>query len=69
MAANMINVSMVAAGFCINNHGGAYENGKAYPIQVKALVAAKYFEMEDDLVAGGRVSSNALAKAVQRRRW
>ena len=49
----MINASMVAAGFCINNHGGAYENGKAYPIQVKAAVAAKYFEMEDDLVAGG----------------
>ena len=59
----MITASMVAAGFCINNHGGAYENGKAYPIQVKATVAAKYFEMEDDLVAGGRVSINALAKA------
>ena len=59
----MINASIVAAGFCINNHSGAYENGKAYPIQVKAAVAAKYFEMEDDLVVGGRVSINALAKA------
>ena len=53
MAANkdMINASMVEAGFCINQHGGAYENGKANTIQVKALVAAKYFEMEDNLNA------------------
>jgi hypothetical protein len=65
MAANkdMINASMVEAGFCINKHGGAYENGKANPIQVKAVVAAKYFEMEDNLVVGGRISVNELAAA------
>ena len=65
MATNkdMINASMVEAGFCINKRGGAYENEKANPIQVKAVVAAKYFEMEDNLVAGGHISVNALAAA------
>ncbi len=33
MAANrgMVEASMGAAGFCVNSHGGAYENGKACP--------------------------------------
>ena len=59
----MINASMVEAGFCINKHGGAYENGKTNSIQVNAVVAAKYFEMEENLVVGERVSVNALAAA------
>ncbi len=43
---------MVAAGFCVNTRGGAYEHGKARPIQDKAVVAQKYFELEENLLAG-----------------
>jgi hypothetical protein len=42
----MIEASMVAAGFCVNTSDGAYEHGKAQPLQDKAAVAHKYFELE-----------------------
>jgi hypothetical protein len=54
---------MVAAGFCINNQGGAYKNGKARPLQDKAAVAHKYFELEGNLLAGQRISVQSLANA------
>jgi hypothetical protein len=59
----MIEASMVAAGFCINNQGGAYKNGKARPLQDKAAVAHKYFELEGNLLAGQRISVQSLANA------
>jgi hypothetical protein len=48
MAANrgMVEVSMEAAGFCVNSRGGAYEIGKARPLQDKAAIAHKYFELD-----------------------
>jgi hypothetical protein len=65
MAANrdMIEVSMVVAGFCINQHGGAYVHGKSRPLQDKALVAQKYFDLEENLLAGQHISVLSLAKA------
>ena len=63
MAANrgMIEASMVATGFCVNTRGGAYEHGKARPLQDKAAVAHKYFELEENLLAGQRISVLSLA--------
>ena len=63
MAANrgMIEASMVAAGFCVNTRGGAYEHGKARPLQDKAAIAHKYFELEENLLAGQRISVQSLA--------
>ena len=54
---------MVAAGFCINQRGGAYINGKARPLQDKAAVAKKYFDLEENLLAGQHISVQLLAKA------
>jgi hypothetical protein len=48
----MIEASMVAAGFCVNTHGGAYKHGKARPIQDKAAAAQMYFELEENLLTG-----------------
>jgi hypothetical protein len=58
----MIEASMVAADFCVNARGGAYEHGKAKPIQDKAAVTQKYFELEENLLAGQRISVLSLAK-------
>ena len=65
MAANrgMIEASMVAAGFCVNTRGGAYEHGKAQPLQDKAAAAHKYYDLEDNLLAGQHVSNLSLANA------
>jgi hypothetical protein len=51
MAANreMIKASIVVAGFCINQRGGAYIHGTARPLQDKAAVAQKHFELEESL--------------------
>ncbi len=48
MAANrgMIEASMEAAGFCVNSRGGAYKIGKARPLQDKAAIVHKYFELD-----------------------
>ncbi len=54
---------MVVAGFCINQHGGAYINSKARPLQDKALIAQKYFDLEENLLAGLHISVLSLAKA------
>ena len=54
---------MVAAGFCVNSRGGAFENGKARPIQDKVVVARKYFELEENLLAGQSISVLSLANA------
>jgi hypothetical protein len=54
---------MVAAGFHINTRGGAYKHGKARPLQDKAAVACKYFELEDNLLAGQHMSVLSLATA------
>jgi hypothetical protein len=59
----IIKASMVAAGFCVNTRGGTYEHGKARPIQDKAAVAQKYFELEENLLAGQCISVLSLAKA------
>jgi hypothetical protein len=51
----MVEASMEAAGFCINFRGGAYEIGKARPLQEKAAIAHKYdilSWMEANLLAG-----------------
>ena len=53
---------MVAAGFCINQRGGTYINGKACPLQDKAAVAKKYFDLEENLLAGQHISVQSLAK-------
>ena len=54
---------MVVAGFCINQRGGAYVNGKARPLHDKAAVAQKYFELEESLLAGQRISVISLTNA------
>ena len=59
----MIKTSLVAAGFCVNARGGAYENGIAQPIQDKAAVAQKYFDLEENLLAGEQISVLSLADA------
>ncbi len=59
----IIEDSMVAAGFCVNSCGGAFENGKARPIQDKVVVARKYFELEENLLAGQSISILSLANA------
>ena len=46
---------MVVACFCINQRGGTYFHGKARPLQDKAVVAQKYFELEESLLAGQNV--------------
>ncbi len=51
---------MVVAGFCINQRGGAYVNGKAQPLQDKAAVQ-KYFDLEENLFAGQHISVLSLA--------
>ncbi len=55
---------MIAAGFCVNTHGGPYEHGKARPIQDKAAVDQKYFELEENLLAGQRISVLSLLRRV-----
>ncbi len=57
----MIESSLVAAGFCVNARGGAYENGVARPIQDKAAVAQRYFDLEENLLAGEQISVLSLA--------
>ncbi len=47
----MIEASIVAAGFCVNTRGGAYEHGKSRPIHDKAVVTQKHFELEENLLA------------------
>ncbi len=37
---------MEATGICINSRGGAYKIGKARPLQDKAAIAHKYFELD-----------------------
>ncbi len=54
---------MVLAGFCINQRGGAYVNGKARPLQDKAVVTKKHFELEESLLAGQRISVISLTNA------
>ncbi len=54
---------MEAAGFCVNSPGGAYEYGKARLLQDKAAIAHKYFELEENLLAGQRISVLTLANA------
>ncbi len=54
---------MEAAGFCINSRGGAYKNGKARPLQDKAAITHKYFELEENLIVGQRISVLSLANA------
>jgi transposase len=54
---------MVAAGFYVNSRGGTFEHGKAQPIQDKVAVARKYFEHEENLLAGQSISVMSLAKA------
>jgi hypothetical protein len=60
---DMIKASMVVAGFCINQHGGTYVHGKARPLQDKAAVAQKYFDLDENLFAGQHISVLSLAKA------
>jgi hypothetical protein len=59
----MVEASMEAAGFCVNSRGGTYENGKAQPLQDKAAIAHKYFELKENLLAGRRISVLSLANA------
>jgi hypothetical protein len=59
----MVEASMEAAGFYVNSRGGAYKNGKARPLQDKAAIAHKYFELEENLLAGQRISVLSLANA------
>ena len=59
----MIESSLVAAGFCVNARGGAYENGVARPIQDKAAVAQRYFDLEENPLAGEQISVLSLADA------
>ena len=54
---------MVAVGFCINSRGGTYKHGKARQLQDKAAFAHKYFDLEDNLLAGQQVSVLSLANA------
>ncbi len=54
---------MVAAGICVNTRGGAYKHGKARLLQDKAMVAHKYFELEENLLVGQQISILSLAKA------
>ncbi len=58
----MIKASMVATGFCVNTHGGTYEHGKALLMQDKALIAQKYFELEENLLESQHISVLSLAK-------
>jgi hypothetical protein len=47
---------------CINTCGGTNKNGKARPIQDKAAVTEKYFDLEENLLAGQQISLLSLAK-------
>jgi hypothetical protein len=59
----MVEASMNTAGYCVDSRGGAYKNGKAQPLQDKATIAHKYFELEENLLAGQRISVLSLANA------
>ena len=59
----MVKASMIATGFCINACVGTDEHGKARPLQDKATVSHKYFDLEDNLSAGQHVSVLSLANA------
>ena len=54
---------MAAAGICVNSRGGTFEHGKARPTQDEVAVARKYFEHEENLLAGQSISVLSLAKA------
>ncbi len=53
---------MVVAGFRVNTHGSAYTHGKTQWLQDKAVVRHKYFELEENLLAGQQISVLSLAK-------
>ena len=67
MSANSNNIvnSIHANGYSINKNGGVYRRGKSKSFEGLAFTASKFFELQQQLQPGGKVSLRALAAAAQ----
>jgi hypothetical protein len=62
---NVIVNSILANGYSVTMNGGVFRRGKAKSFEMIAFTASKYFELEQGLQPGDKVSLRALAAAAQ----